>query len=279
MVKRRLANCADRRRAQDGFTLVELLAAIALSGVVLSTAGMVVVAGLRVTNTIGERTGSEQTGRIAVEQFGQRIRSMTCLFPGEYTLNGSPTAAVSRAANILHASSNKLIYIGDVGNAGGTTGSTGSVGFRPQIRWLEVTPTSAVGPTGAAKLVERWTNATNAARPFNFTISPASSFDTLATAAGAAGLNAATTRAMADRVQQIPGISGNASHFTYFNDAGQPVSESAGAVPLASLETITRIQLAFRVAGGRTTINTDANTTPYLIDFYIRTITDRCEGA
>ncbi len=274
MVKSRLLKLAARLRAEDGFTLVELLAAMAMSGIVLSTAGMVVVGAVKVTNTLGERTGSAQTGRVAVEQFDQRVRSMTCLFPGEYALNGSGTPAVTRAANILHASSNKLIYIGDVSNAGGTTGSTGSVGFTPQIRWLEMTGT--IGPTGSATLVERWNNPTNSARPFNFTISPASSLEALATVSGAAGLTASVTRAMADNVQQIPGYAG---HFTYYNDAGSVVAEVSGAVPLASLETITRIQFAFRVAGKRTSGVTDANTTPYVNDFYVRTITDRCEGA
>lgn len=263
---------AQRLRSEDGFTLVELLSAIALSGIVLSTAGMVVVSALRVTNTIGERTGSAQTGRVAAEQSGQRFRSMTCLFPGEYSLNGG-SPSILRGANLLHASANKIIFIGDVGSAGGTTGATGSVGFRPQIRWLEVT--GAIGPTGTARMVEGWTNSTNSIRPYNFTISPASSFDTLATTSGAAGLQPATVRAMADKVQQVPGIT---RHFTYYNDAGAAVTESSGAVPVVSLETITRIQMAFRVAGKNTNLVTSGEAAQFINSYYVRTITDRCEG-
>lgn len=263
----------DRLRPQEGFSLVELLSAIAISGFVLATAGLVVVAALRLSNTIGEKTGSAQVGRVTVEQIGQRIRSQTCLFPGEYRINGSGSPATLRGASIVHASATKLIFIGDLGNQGGTTGATGSVGFQPEVRWLEVS--GAVGPTGSATLFEGWTESTSA-RPYNFNISPQTSFNGFATTSGAATVSPAVLRAMADRVQSVPGY---ARIFSYYNDAGAPVTESSGAVPLASLETITRIQVAFRVAGKRTNLVTNPEAAQFVNDFYIRTLTDRCEGA
>jgi prepilin-type N-terminal cleavage/methylation domain-containing protein len=263
----------DRLRQQEGFTLIEMLSSIAISGFVLATAGLVVVAALRLSNTIGEKTGSAQTGRVTVEQIGQRVRSQTCLFPGEYRINGSGTPAAARGASIIHASASKLIFIGDLGDQGGTTGATGSVGFRPEVRWLEVS--GAVGPTGSATLREGWTESTSA-RPYNFNISPQSSFDGFATTTGANTVTPVTRRAMADRVQTVPGFT---RVFNYFNDAGAPVTESSGAVPLASLETITRIQVAFRVSGKRTDLVTNSEAAQFVNDFYVRTLTDRCEGS
>lgn len=261
-----------RLREQDGFTLVELLSTQVIGGFVLMAAMMGVLVSLRVSNDVGDRAASTQTGRIAVEQVGQRLRSQTCLFAGEYRLNNGPSPATTRASGFLHASSNKLIFMGDIGNSPGATGATGAVGFQPQIRWFDVTGT--VGPTGLASLREGWLNATNSTRPYNFTVTPATSLDTLATTAGAAALNPTTWRAVADRLQYSNGLT---RHFTYFNDAGATVTESGGAVPVASLETITRVQLAFKVAGSNPAVTT-SKTSQFVNDFYVRTITDRCEG-
>ncbi len=174
----------------------------------------------------------------------------------------------------MHASASRFVYIGDVSNTGGTTGATGSVGFQPQIRQFAFSGT--LGPTGSATLVEGWTNATNSTRPFNFNISPLSNFDGFATTTGVANFTPANVRAMADKVQYAPGFT---RMFTYYNDADQLIAESSGAVPVASLEQITRIRVAFRIAGKNTNLVTSGESSHFINDYYVRTITDRCEGA
>jgi Tfp pilus assembly protein PilW len=260
-------------RSQEGFTLAEVLSSILIGMIVLSTAGVVVVATMKINHRVGEKTGSSQMGRVAVEQIGQRFRSQTCLFAGEYRYNGSGSPASTRAAGIVHASPTKIIYITDIGNSTGSTGATDVVGFQPELRWLEVT--GAVGPTSSATIVEGWTNSTGS-RPYNFPITPLSSFDGLATVAGANSLTPANRRAIVDRVQTA---SGSTRVFTFYNDSGSQVAESGGAVPLSSLETITRVNIAFRVAGRSTNIVTSEQASQFVNDYYVRTITDRCEGA
>lgn len=264
---------ARRLRKEDGLGLVEILVSQTISGVVLAAAVMGVLVGLRIMGSTADRINSTQSGRIAMDQIAQRMRSQTCLFPGEYNLNGG-TAGTIRAPNILHANPNKIMMLTDVGAAAGATGATGAVSFVPELRTIEVS--GPVGPTGSGVLIDSWRSSLTTVRPFRFQVASAiTGFDVLASATGAVGATPSISRAMVDKIQYANGFS---RHFTYYNDAGTQVAEVNGVVPSASLESITRIQLAYKVGSASGSSTNNGKSTQFVNNFYVRAITDRCEG-
>ncbi len=67
---------------QRGFTLIEVLTALLIGGIVLAGAMSVFMAGQRASARVQDRAESVQRGRFVMEQLTQRIRSQVCLGPG-----------------------------------------------------------------------------------------------------------------------------------------------------------------------------------------------------
>ncbi len=80
----RRSGAAVRRRLSDerGFTLIEVLTALLIGGIVLAGAMSVFQAGQRASARVQDRAESVQRGRVVMEQLTQRVRSQVCLGPG-----------------------------------------------------------------------------------------------------------------------------------------------------------------------------------------------------
>lgn len=278
-----------RLRDERGFSLLELQVAELIGGFVITAAIMMMIVAVNSANRVTDRVNAAQVGRTAMEQIQQRMRSQTCLFPGEYTINGSTAAAGSQAA-IVHADTEKIVFLGDIGATGGATNVTASVGFRPQLRYIYLV-TDATGRRG--RLVEGWRTTSNAVTPYNFNLTPATSFAGLASVAGINSLAPTTQRAIADGVTSIVGETAAVGAtgptvplFRYYNAADVQIGESSsiGAIPTTQLGAITRVTVGFKIVGasGRDQKGTgptalDKRTASFRNEIYLRTIADRCE--
>lgn len=282
-----------RRRFSDesGFSILELQVAELIGGFVITAAIMMMIVAINSANRVTDRVNAAQVGRTAMEQIQQRMRSQTCLFPGEYKVNGG-TAGTGSQASIVHADTERIVFIGDIGSTGGATNVTGSVGFRPQLRYIYLV-TEATGRRG--RLVEGWrdSSSTSATGPYNFSITPASSMAALASVSGINGLAPTTVRAMADGVTSIVsetaavGATGpTVALFRYYDASDTQIGESAsiGAIPTAQLGAITRVTVGFKIVGASGTDQkgtgptaVDKRTASFRNEIYLRTIADRCE--
>lgn len=278
---------------QSGFSLLELQVAELIGGFVITAALTMMIVAVNSSNRVTDRVNAAQVGRTTMEQIQQRIRSQTCLFPGEYTLNGSTAGTGSQAA-IIHADTEKIVFIGDIGSTGGATNVTGSVGFKPQLRYIYLV-TDATGRQG--RLLEGWRTSTSSATsgtgPYNFSITPATTFAALASVSGINGLAPTNVRAMADGVTSIVsetaavGATGpTVPLFRYYDAADVQIGESAaiGAIPTSQLGAITKVTVGFKIVGasgkdqkGSGPTAVDKRTASFRNEIYLRTIADRCE--
>lgn len=278
----------SRLRDERGFSLLELQVAELLGGFVIATALMMMIVAVNAADRVTDRVNAAQVGRLSMEQIQQRVRSQTCLFPGEYAVNGS-TLAAGAQASIIHAGDQKIVFIGDLSATGGATNVTGSVGFRPQMRYIYMV-TDSTGRRG--RLVEGWRNATTTTAPYNFSISPSVNFNALANAAAMNGVAPSTQRAMADGITNMVGESAAAGAtgptvplFRYYDAAGAQIAinGSIGGVPTSQLGAITRVTVGFKVVGasgkdkvGAGPSSLDNRTASFRNEIYLRTIADRC---
>lgn len=268
---------------------MELLVADLVGGFVITAAITMLVVAFNSSNRVNDRVNATQTGRTAMESIRQRVRSQTCLFPLEYKVNGSTTTTGAQAS-IIHADTEKMVFFGDVGSADPTTPATGSVGFHPQLRYLYLV-TDATGRRGT--LVDGWRTATNTSTPFNFSITPASSLESLAAPSTMALVPPARRRAIAggigNMVAETAPVGATAPTvplFRYYDAADVQIGESAalGAVPTSELGEITKIVVGFKVFGltkkdqaGGSTNPVDRRTATFKDEIYLRTIADRCQ--
>lgn len=271
-----------RLRDESGFTLLELQVAELIGGFVITAAIMMMIVAVNSSNRVTDRVNAAQTGRTAMEQIQQRLRSQTCLFPLEYAVNGA-TSDDGGQASIVHAGDYKLVFFGDIGNTGGTTNATGGVGFVPQLRYLYLV-TDATGRRGT--LVDGWRKASNSKAPFNFAITPASAISELATAAMINAVPPTTLRAMGDG---ITSIGPTVPIFNYYDANGATIAmtgTSGKAVPFAALGSIARVRIGIKVLGltgkdaaspaGASAV-ADNRTASFQNDIYLRTVADRCQ--
>lgn len=272
------------RRLKDerGFSLLELQVAELIGGFVITAAISMMIIAINSSNRVTDRVNAAQVGRTAMEQIQQRLRSQTCLFPLEYSVNGS-TSNAGAQASIVHASNYKLVFFGDLGATGGSTAATGSVGFAPQMRFLYLA-TDATGRRG--RFVEGWRSATTNKAPYNFNVTPATSIGALANETIINLVPPTTRRGMADGITSIGPTS---PIFTYFNANDITIAVSGapiGGVPTAELGNISRINVSFKVLGltqkdnatvaGSTAVE-DVRTASFVNDIYLRTVVDRCQ--
>ncbi len=278
-----------RLRDQSGFSLMELLVADLIGGFVITAAITMLIVAFNSSNRVNDRVNATQVGRTAMESIRQRVRSQTCLFPLEYKVNGS-TAASGAQASIVHADTEKLVFFGDIGSADLSTPATGSVGFHPQLRYLYLV-TEATGRRGT--LVDGWRAATNTTSPFNYSITPAATLESLAAPGTMASVPPTSRRAIADGIGNmvaetapLGATTPTVPLFRYYDAADVQIGESAalGAVPTSQLGNITRVVIGFKVFGltnkdqsGGSTNPADIRTATFKDEIYLRTIADRCQ--
>jgi prepilin-type N-terminal cleavage/methylation domain-containing protein len=74
-----MPNRFELLRNDDGFSLMELLAAMAIGGVVLTALMSVFTTGIRATGRITDRVDSSQRGRVALDRINTLLNSQVCL--------------------------------------------------------------------------------------------------------------------------------------------------------------------------------------------------------
>jgi prepilin-type N-terminal cleavage/methylation domain-containing protein len=81
---------ARLRREEEGFSLIELLMAMALGSIVLTAVMSVFLTGMGATTRVTDRVESAQRGRLAMDRVVTLLNSQTCL----YNNDGSSSAPV-----------------------------------------------------------------------------------------------------------------------------------------------------------------------------------------
>ena len=104
---------AQRARREDGFTLVELLAAMSIGVVIVLAALMVLDTSVKTTTRTQQRVDAVQRGRAAMDDITRQLRSQVCL---------------GKVASMVEARTDSVTFYGDL-----TDGTTGTP---PQRRTL-----------------------------------------------------------------------------------------------------------------------------------------------
>lgn len=81
---------ARLRNDQDGFSLIELLMAMALGGIVLTAVMTVFLNGMQATTRVTDRVESAQRGRLAMDRVVTVLNSQTCLYNGNTGASSVP---------------------------------------------------------------------------------------------------------------------------------------------------------------------------------------------
>ncbi|MBJ7353676.1 MAG: hypothetical protein JHC98_02530 [Thermoleophilaceae bacterium] len=269
-------------------TLVELLTAELIGGLVITAAIMLVVISFTGSQRVSDRVNSLQQGRILAAQLEQRLNSQVCLYAGEYALDGVTNYTTS-ADSILFASANKIIFFADVGKNGGTS-ATGSAGFVPNIRYLYFDSGPTTGPNAGRKgsFVDGQRSPLNSTVPFNFDVpTGVTGFESFASPSGQAGLPATATRIVVDGVtNDVTGSTDNALPFFEYWDTAEdplPITAANGALAQTSLENIGHIRVNFRIlaesgrdSGAQNTSKQDTRTASFNSDIVLRTNPSIC---
>jgi prepilin-type N-terminal cleavage/methylation domain-containing protein len=105
----------DRLRSDEsGFTLVELIAAMAIGTVVLLAAFLLLDRATSVSNEVADRQDALQRGRVAMESMVQQLRSQVCLGDAKEPITYGDATATSFYADLGDGSTNvelrKLLY-------------------------------------------------------------------------------------------------------------------------------------------------------------------------
>lgn len=277
---------------ESGMTLVELLTAELIGGVVITAAIMLVVISFNGSQRVSDRVNSLSQGRILSQQIDQRLGSQVCLYSGEYAVNGA-TVYTGAADSIIFAGPDKMIFFADV-NKGGATSSTNSVGFTPYMRWLyfNVGDTSVSARLGAYRtgyFVDGYLAPGNTTVPFSYDLSPltgANALDTLGTTAGAGVVNPSVARRIIEGVtNDVTGVTSNTKlpFFQYYDTSDAPILGAGGVVPTAQLGDIGHIRVNFKVlaesgndSGKQNTSANDVRTASFNADTYLRTNPSIC---
>lgn len=286
-MRARLKALKDER----GMTLVELLTAELIGGIVITAAIMLVVISFNGSQRVSDRVNSLSQGRVLAAQMEQRLNSQVCLYAGEYSLDGVTNYTTS-ADSILFASANKIIFFADVGR-NGSTATTSSVGFVPNIRYLYFDP----GPTGPSAgqnagrkgtFIDGQRPPLNSAVPFNFDVpTGVTGFESFASPSGQAGLPATSTRIVVEGVtNDVTGVTNAPLPFFQYWDTSEnplPITVGGGALAQTALETIGHIRFNFRIlaesgrdSGAQNTSNQDIRTASFNSDIVLRTNPSIC---
>lgn len=283
-----VSHIRERIREQDGATLSEVLVAELIGGIVLTAAAAVMMIAFNSSARVSDKVNAASQGRNAVELVQQRLRSQTCLFPQEYSVNSIvPDSGGQRS--FVHASPTRMIFIGDIGNSGGATNVAGSVGFRPQFRyiWFNPGPTTGKFAGRKGKFLEGWKSTTNTAIPFNFNTSPltgVSGIDQMATQANGTSVPVDGQTVVAEGVtNEVTSSNVPIPFFRYYDAANAEIPQSGGTIPTASLGALNRVNVTFKILAesgkdhvSAGTAKLDRRTASFSTDVYLRVNVDGC---
>lgn len=271
-------------------TLVELLTAEVIGGIVITAAIMLVIASFTSSQRVSDRVNSVSQGRILAAQIEQRINSQVCLYSGEYAVNGT-TVYTGAADSIIYAGPTNLIYFADV-NKNGSTSATSSVGFIPYIRFLYYQqPTAGTDAGRKGGFYDGYLAPSNSSVPFSYNLSPLTGSDALDQMGAAAPTTVApsSTRKIVEGVtNDVSGATGTAvvPFFQYWDVSGSPITGTGGVVPTSALGSIGHIRVNFRILaesgkdnGNKAIPNTsglDRRTASFNSDIYLRTNPSIC---
>jgi len=274
-------------------TLVELLTAEAIGGVVITVAIMLVISSFTNAQRVSDRVNSMAQGRVLAAQIEQRINSQVCLYSGEYAVNGT-TVYTGAADSIVFAGPTSLVFFADI-NKNGATSATSSVGFTPYMRYLYFQqPTSGTDAGRKGAFYDGYRSPSTSAIPFSYALSPLTGADALEKfgATEPANVPPTTTRKIVEGVSSDVSGTTRVPFFQYWNTNSEPITPvvtatptggTTGAVPVAELPNIGRIKINFRILAesGKDTasFNTsklDNRTASFSSDIYLRTNPSIC---
>jgi len=274
---------------QDGMTLVELLVAELIGGVVITAAITLVFLSFNGSQRVSDRVNSLSQGRVLSAQLEQRINSQVCLYSGEYGINGS-TVYTSAADSILYAGPDKMIFFADV-NKSGSGGTTSSVGFIPNIRFLYFDPGTNTGANAGRKgaFIDGSRAPSTTSEPFFYSLSPltgAGALDAMAVKANADLVTPTDPRRIVEGVTNgVTGAAGTTAlpFFQYWDSLGNPIAASDGVVPDAQLGSLGHVRVNFRIlaesgkdSASNNTSKGDRRTASFSSDVYFRTEPNIC---
>jgi len=281
------------RREESGMTLVELLTAEMIGGIVITAAIMLVVISFNGSQRVSDRVNSLSQGRILQAQVEQRINSQVCLYSGEYAVNGT-TVYTGAADSIIFASADKLVYFADI-QKGGSTGTTSSVGFTPYIRFLyyDTGPTSGTKAGRLGTFYDGYRAPSNSSSPYSYSLSPltgSNALELMGLPANANQVTPTSTRKIIEGgVSQAVSGSTGLPFFQYYKPLNEgstvevPITMTGGAVPTSELGNIGHIRVNFKIlaesgndTGARNTAKTDDRTASFNSDIYFRTNPSIC---
>lgn len=268
-------------------TLVELLTAEVIGGIVITAAIMLVIASFNSSQRVSDRVNALSQGRVLAAQIEQRINSQVCLYSGEYAVNGT-TVYTGAADSIIYAGPTNLIYFADI-NKNGATSATSSVGFIPYIRFLYYEqPTSGTDAGRKGGFVDGTLAPSTTAVPFSYNLSPLTGSDAL----DKMGATSPTTVAPTAKRYIVQGVTNDVSgvtgsikipFFQYWDTDNNPITGTGGVVPTAQLGAIGHIRYSFRMLAesGKDSANfntsaLDKRTASFSSDIYLRTNPSIC---
>ena len=214
------------RKGEDGFTLVELIAAMAVASAVLVGLTTLLGGGLRANARIEDRSDASQRGRAAVEEIVRKLRSNLCM-------DRSPTDV----APIESGDDNAVTFYGQTLTAP-AAGQWQTGAFAPErIRF------SFDAATGRL-LEERWRPAAGQSYPQITTWVQQG------------------TRVIADHIRRVPGR----PVFAYYAYAGDGTVDPAAHAPLpvpADINRIAMVRIAFVAGPGHDRVSDAAATSTF----------------
>jgi prepilin-type N-terminal cleavage/methylation domain-containing protein len=145
-----IARLRSRLAADDGFSLIELMAAMAIGGVVLTALMTVFVTGVKGTSEITDRVDSSARANTAMNRITTLLDSQVCV----------PTSVVTDiAAPPIFAASNdtSVTFYADLSGAGDTPDKY-TLTFDPAARTIKLYTYGASGTTPS----RTWTSSTTA---------------------------------------------------------------------------------------------------------------------
>lgn len=274
------------KRDQSGMTLIELLTAELIGGIVITAAIMLVMSSLNSSQRVSDRVNSISQGRILAAQIEQRVGSQVCLYSGEYAINGA-TNYTGAADSIIYAGPTNLTFFADI-NKNGVTSSTSSVGFTPYIRFLYFQlPTGGVGAERKGAIYDGYRAPSNSSLPFSYNLSPlsgANALDQMKYAAPSTVMPTTTRPIVQGVTNATTGAVGTTPvpFFQYWNTNDVLITGAGGVVPTPQLGDIGHVRVNFKILAesgndsARGNTNLDKRTASFSSDIYLRTNPSIC---
>jgi prepilin-type N-terminal cleavage/methylation domain-containing protein len=130
------------RDEQDGFSLVELLAAMAIGSLILTVLMTIFITGVKGTSRIQDRVDSAQRARVALDAITTLLDSQVCV----PRVSGTSTNILSDAPVVAGSDGSSVTFFGDLTGAG-TQPSKYTITYSPTAKTLTRYTYAATGNT------------------------------------------------------------------------------------------------------------------------------------